>query len=153
MPLPGRLNRDLWGSNPHRDLFFSLALNPEPWYTASMTKTERIAAVKQARKDLRQAEASLKSLLRAAGDDLGCDGTGEEARDLRGQIRSLVRDLADLGDRKTVEDYVYRHTHRDYKSRIQSEGGKRYILTHQPGSGARLCALDSLTMDELLAKV
>lgn len=43
--------------------------------------------------DLAAAKRDLRNLLRAAGDDLGCDGTGAEADALRGWISSYEAEL------------------------------------------------------------
>jgi hypothetical protein len=51
--------------------------------------------ITEMKKDLAQMKRSLKSLVRAAGDDMGCDGTGAERDELVGGIRALEADIAD----------------------------------------------------------
>lgn len=45
--------------------------------------------------DLKAAKAELRSCLRAAGDDYGCDGTADHADGLRGWIASYEVELAE----------------------------------------------------------
>jgi hypothetical protein len=49
--------------------------------------------ITQMKKELAQMNRSLKSLVRSAGDDMGCDGTAEEAKALREGIVALEMEI------------------------------------------------------------
>jgi hypothetical protein len=54
-------------------------------------------------RDLAQMKRSLKSLVRAAGDDMGCDGTDVEAREYRLGISALE---ADIREARAIRNYA-----------------------------------------------
>jgi hypothetical protein len=57
------------------------------------TGHRRIAEIKA---DLANAKRELRNLLRAAGDDLGCDGTGAEADALQGWIATYTQEIDEV---------------------------------------------------------
>ena len=51
--------------------------------------------IAETQKDIADTKRELRSLLRAAGDDLGCDGTGEQAGALRAWLASYQTELTE----------------------------------------------------------
>lgn len=127
-----------------------------------MTKTE----LAQAKRDLKAAQADLKSLLARVGDDLGCDGTDEETKLLRGTINGLLADIAEAGDRKPLESAVWAKAHRDSRGYLggapcrenrsillYGDGKTPHLLSKTVILGTFLARLSDLTIAELLAKL
>jgi hypothetical protein len=54
-------------------------------------------------------------------------------------------------DRKTLERLAWKHTHRDFKGKL--EDGTKTVLKLIPGKGTCLVSLSSLTDEELLEKL
>ena len=53
--------------------------------------------------------------------------------------------------RKQIEALVWKHTHRDYRGKL--EDGTKTVLRMGRNGGTELAALSQMTTDELLAKL
>jgi phage host-nuclease inhibitor protein Gam len=59
---------------------------------------------REIRKDLADTRRELRRLHGAVGDDFGCDGTADAARELRWEIAGLESELAEYRSRERAED-------------------------------------------------
>ena len=66
---------------------------PIPTYTLPLRKIGEVRA------ELRYAKRELAAIIRSAGDDMGCDGTGVEADAWRTTVACLELELAALRNR------------------------------------------------------